>query len=177
MRIALNGLASLLSATLLAQEPVVRLYNGPAPGSENWTQEEKENNHNSWQTRVVYNVAQPTLTVFLPDPSIATGTAVVICPGGGFFALSIDSEGFEVARWLTAKGVACFVLKYRLLECKTDDPTTELAARWNNLGEIVAPPNCTCWPGAVTGLGCASRTCLRIAGSSASPTGWTGRDC
>src|SRR5262249_15798120 len=62
----------------------------------------------------------------------------VICPGGAFFALSIDSEGFDVARWLASKGVTCFVLKYRLVECKTDDPTTELMAR-GNLDQIVAP--------------------------------------
>ena len=87
---------------------------------------------------MVFNVANPTLTVFPADPSKANGTAVVICPGGAFFALSIDSEGFDVARWLAAKGVACFVLKYRLVECKTDDPTRELMAR-GKLDDIVAP--------------------------------------
>ncbi len=97
MKFAATCTASLLSITLLAQEKVVRLYDGPAPGSENWTQDEKENSHNLWQTRVVYNVAKPTLTVFLPDSANATGTAVVICPGGAFFALSIDSE---VSMWL-----------------------------------------------------------------------------
>jgi acetyl esterase/lipase len=63
---------------------------------------------------------------------------VVICPGGAFFALSIDSEGFDVARWLNTKGVTCFVLKYRLVECKTDDPTRELMTR-GKLDDIVAP--------------------------------------
>lgn len=113
-----------------AQEKVIRLYDGPAPGSENWKQKEKENNKNLWNTRIVYNVADPTLTVFRPtDPN---GTAVVICPGGGFQALSIDSEGFDVAKWLNQKGVTCFVLKYRLIESKTDDPTRELASRREN---------------------------------------------
>lgn len=113
-----------------AQEKVIRLYDGPAPGSENWKQKEKENNKNLWNTRIVYNVADPTLTVFRPtDPN---GTAVVICPGGGFQALSIDSEGFDVAKWLNQKGVTCFVLKYRLVESKTDDPTRELASRREN---------------------------------------------
>ena len=79
-----------------------------------------------------------TLTVFPADPSKANGTAVVICPGGAFFALSIDSEGFDVARWLNTKGVTCFVLKYRLVECKTDDPTRELMTR-GKLDEVVAP--------------------------------------
>ena len=123
---------------LFAQEKVIRLYEGPAPGSENWKQEEKENRTNQWQTRVVFNVANPTLTLFPADPSKVNGTAVVICPGGAFFALSIDSEGFDVARWLNAKGVTCFVLKYRLVECKTDDPTRELTTR-GKLDDIVAP--------------------------------------
>ncbi len=135
----LTALILSLSCTgLVAQEKVVRLYEGPAPGSENWKQEEKENRTNAWQTRIVFNVVNPTLTVFRPDPSNANGTALVICPGGAFFALSIDSEGFDVARWLNAKGVTGFVLKYRLVECKTDDPTRELMTR-GKLDDIVAP--------------------------------------
>jgi acetyl esterase/lipase len=121
-----------------AQEKVVRLYAGPAPGSEDWKQTEQENRTNLWQTRVVFNVVNPTLTVFLPESGQANGTAVVICPGGGFFALSIDSEGNDVARWLAAKGVTCFVLKYRLVECKTDDPTREIMSR-GPLDKVVAP--------------------------------------
>lgn len=106
----LTSLFLSLSCTgLVAQEKDVRLYEGPAPGSENWKQIEKENRTNQWQTRVVFNVANPTLTVFQPDPSKANGTAVVICPGGALFALSIDSEGFDVARWLNTKGVTCFM--------------------------------------------------------------------
>jgi acetyl esterase/lipase len=130
---------SLLCMNTMAQEKVVRLYEGPAPGSENWKHQEKENNNNLWQTRVVYNVAQPTLTVVAPEAGAANGAAVVICPGGGFYALSIDSEGFGAARWLAAKGVTCFVLKYRLVECKTDDPTREIGTVGNRLDEIVAP--------------------------------------
>jgi acetyl esterase/lipase len=138
MKHTITLMISLLSMNLLAEPQVVRLYDGPAPGSENWKQEEKENRQNLWQTRVVYNVANPTLTLLLPPPSIATGAAAVICPGGGFFALSIDSEGLDVARWLTDKGVACFVLKYRLVECHTDDPTKEITSR-GRLDDIVAP--------------------------------------
>ena len=66
-------------------------------------------------TEVVTNVSQPTLTVFLPDPDKATGQAVVIAPGGGYHALSINSEGHDVARWLTQHGIAAFVLRYRLV--------------------------------------------------------------
>lgn len=133
--------AALTAASCLAgQAPteVVRLYDGKAPGSESWTHSEKESAQNLWNTRVVFNVADPTLTVFRPDPPRANGTAVVICPGGAFFALSIDSEGNEVARWLVEKGVTCFVLKYRLVECKTDDPTREVGTR-GPLEQVVAP--------------------------------------
>jgi len=129
---------SVASLNVSSQEPVVRLYTGKAPGSESWTHTEKESTRNLWNTRVVYNVADPTLTVFKPVPAKASGTAVVICPGGAFFALSIDSEGNDVARWLAEKGFTCFVLKYRLVECKTDDPISEIFTR-GALDPIVAP--------------------------------------
>ncbi len=138
MRIFTVIMVSLISLHAAAQDKVIRLYDGPAPGSESWQQKEAENRNNLWLTPVVYNVVSPTLTAFLPDPSLAVGTAVVICPGGAFYALSIDSEGNDVARWLAAKGLACFVLKYRLVECKTDDPTKELMTK-GNLDESVAP--------------------------------------
>jgi hypothetical protein len=114
----------------VAQQKVIPLYAGAAPGSESWTWGEAENDKNSWQTRVVYNVSKPTLTLFAPDAAKANGTAVIICPGGAFHALSIDSEGFDVAKWLTQKGVTCFVLKYRLARSFTTDPVAEVMAKW-----------------------------------------------
>ncbi|WP_229311517.1 alpha/beta hydrolase [Larkinella rosea] len=81
---------------------------------------------------MVYNVAEPTLTAYLPDPAQATGTAVIIAPGGAFRVLSIDSEGVDVAKWLADKGVACFVLKYRLVKSETDDPVKELSVAMSN---------------------------------------------
>jgi acetyl esterase/lipase len=72
-------------------------------------------------------VTKPTLTVFKPSPELRNGTAVVICPGGGFMALSITSEGIDVARYLTARGVTAFVLKYRLAHTG-DDATQEFTA-------------------------------------------------
>ena len=119
---------------------IIRLYDGPAPGSESWTHHEQENFNPVWQTQVVFNVTDPTLTVFAPDPATANGTAVVICPGGGFHALSINSEGIEVARWLVARGVTCFLLKYRLVECKSADPATEvMGKRSGQMDEACAP--------------------------------------
>jgi acetyl esterase/lipase/lysophospholipase L1-like esterase len=113
-----------------AQQPI-RLYEGKAPGSEAWTWGEKENFSETWKTQVVYNVADPTLTAYLPNPNNANGTAVVIAPGGGFHALSINSEGVEVAKWLNAKGITAFVLKYRLVHSLTDDPAGELTGKMN----------------------------------------------
>jgi acetyl esterase/lipase len=63
---------------------------------------------------VVHNVAQPTLTPFLPAKGKANGAAIVIAPGGGFMMLSMNGEGWDVARWLASKGITAFVLKYRL---------------------------------------------------------------
>ena len=121
----------------LAEQQEIQLYDGPAPGSETWTHQEKENNDNLWNTRVVFNVTKPTLTVFAPkEPN---GTSLIICPGGGFFALSIDSEGYDVARWFVEKGVTCFVLKYRLVECKTNDPTTEMMVAGVSFEKRVRP--------------------------------------
>lgn len=65
-------------------------------------------------TLFIRNVSQPTLTPVLPAAGKATGAAVIVAPGGGFFGLAIDKEGCQVARWLADHGIAAFVLKYRL---------------------------------------------------------------
>ena len=114
---------------LQAQQKVIQLYDGPAPGSESWNWKEGENDNNQWQTKVVYNITKPTLTIFQPEAGKANGTAVIIAPGGGFHALSINSEGFDVAKWLVQKGVTCFVLKYRLIHVLSNDPTAEFAGK------------------------------------------------
>jgi acetyl esterase/lipase len=101
-------------------QKVIQLYNGAAPGSETWNWQEKEDSSKMIMTRVVWNVVHPSLTVFRPDPAMANGTAIIICPGGGFRFLSINSEGNDVAKWLVKKGVTCFVLKYRLVHVEGD---------------------------------------------------------
>ena len=57
----------LLASVTRAQQKVIQLYNGAAPGSEKWSWDEKGNDKNMWNTKVVYNVSHPTLTVFTPD--------------------------------------------------------------------------------------------------------------
>ena len=56
----------------------------------------------------------PTLTIYQPNRSQATGVMVVICPGGGYQNLAMDHEGHQVARWFTSRGVAAAIVKYRL---------------------------------------------------------------
>ena len=65
---------------------------------------------------LVRNVHEPSLTPYLPPPGRSNGTAVVVCPGGGYTVLAIDKEGVAVANWLNTLGISAFVLKYRLKE-------------------------------------------------------------
>jgi len=64
----------------------------------------------------LYSVDNPSITPFWPDPALATGAAVVIFPGGGYVRLALDLEGYDVAKWLNSRGVAAFVVKYRMQE-------------------------------------------------------------
>ncbi len=114
-----------LSAIAAAQD-VIPLYPGPAPGSPKADYPEKAYFSKAWNTDVVTNVTQPTLTVYKPAPGTANGAAIVICPGGGFMALSITSEGSDVAKYLAARGMTAFVLKYRLAHTG-EDGTQEFA--------------------------------------------------
>lgn len=95
----------------------VNIWPGVAPGSESWTQTEKTA-ENTPMGRVIFNVVTPTLTLYLPDKSKATGTGIIVAPGGSCVALAIDHEGTGVARWLQQKGIAALLLKYRIPEKK-----------------------------------------------------------
>jgi acetyl esterase/lipase len=100
-----------------AQE-TIPLWEGKAPGSEDWDYQEKTSSFPGGGS-IVQNVVNPAITAYLPDPSIANGAAIIVCPGGAFRMLSLDGEGKNVAMWLNKQGFAAFVLKYRLL--KTGD--------------------------------------------------------
>ena len=121
----------LLLASCVAAQEVIPLYPGTPPGSTPETYPEKEYFSKVWNTEVVSNVTKPSLTVFKPSAATKNGTAAVICPGGGFMALSITSEGTEVAKYLTERGVTTFVLKYRLARTG-EDATQEFATAFND---------------------------------------------
>jgi acetyl esterase/lipase len=116
-------LATLLSfgASLSAQDGTIYPLDAPAeptaiplgtggvanqPAKESWFRQ--------WGEPMARNVSTATLTPFLPDPSKATGAAVLVAPGGGFRWLSMNNEGWKVAKALSDRGIAAFVLKYRL---------------------------------------------------------------
>jgi acetyl esterase/lipase len=98
-----------------AQPGAIALGTGPLPGAK-----ARESWHSQYNSVFVRNVTEATLTPFLPDPAKATGTAVVVAPGGGFTTLSMQNEGWDVAKALAARGVAAFVLKYRLNQTPAD---------------------------------------------------------
>ena len=113
------GMARAVAVTfvmaLCSYPQTLKIWPGIAPGSEKWTQQERVEKNTPIGT-VVFNVGTPTLTVYLPERPKATGTGIIIAPGGAFVALAIDLEGHDVARWLQDKGIAAFVLKYRIME-------------------------------------------------------------
>lgn len=115
-----------------AQETVIPLYNGPAPGSESWNWDEAVYTNSLMKANIAYNVSKPTLTAYLPAKGTANGTAIIVAPGGAFHILSIDNEGIDVAKWLNERGITAFVLKYRLVKSETADPIKELMPLMSN---------------------------------------------
>ena len=127
--------AVFLLVPLCQGQQVIPLYAGtpPAPpqGSPQQTYPEKQYFSKAWNTDVVTNVTRPTLLVFKPAAGKASGSAVVICPGGGYMALSMNSEGIDVAKYLAARGMTAFVLKYRLAPT-ADDATQMFGDLWQH---------------------------------------------
>ena len=115
-KIGLLTIFAILSSSLQAQEVIGLPYQKPSEPQ--WIGGPKEYYSDIWETQVVTNVSAPTLEVFLPENP--NGTSVIIAPGGGLYALSINSEGNDVAKWLNGKGIAAFVLKYRLVPTGAD---------------------------------------------------------
>ncbi len=94
-------------------QQTIALYEGNVPNSKSYKTKERWEPQDNGDT-IVRLISQPTLSIFLPEKDKATGAAVVICPGGGYWVASIVKEGFAVARQFNEYGVAAFVLKYRI---------------------------------------------------------------
>lgn len=134
------------------RHPVVSLWPKAAPGSEGRDENETYRRITGSQQAgvddllVIASVHHPTLTAFLPPRKIATGTGVIVAPGGGFYELQVTGEGYRIAEWLSVRGIAAFVLKYRLPNAqgspyKIDDSVADMqrairtvksrASEWN----------------------------------------------
>ena len=100
-----------LNILVSGQDYVLPLYEGTIPNSINTGQKEMIEKSD---ITLISNVQNPTIAVYLPSKRFATGQAVVICPGGGYWVLAYDLEGTDIARYLNSIGVAGIVLKYRL---------------------------------------------------------------
>lgn len=122
-----------LSLSISSAQEVIQLPH-ENPADVKWTGGEKAYFSDIWNTEVVTNVSTPSMQAFIPDNP--NGTAVIIAPGGGLYALSIESEGNMVANWLKERGIAAFVLKYRLVPSEDDGVKELMQDGQNNQGEI-----------------------------------------
>ncbi len=102
------------SAARAQEAAVVPLWSKGAPGFEDRKDQPETVKKNGKVEASVSNVNNPSLTVYLPAKDKATGAGIVICPGGGHSVLAIEHEGHNVAKWFAERGIAAFVLKYRL---------------------------------------------------------------
>ena len=105
------------------QDYVLPLYNGPIPHLKSAGGKEEVEKSDITRLR---NIQNPEIEVYLPTKRFATGQAVVICPGGGYWILAYDLEGTDIAKYLNTIGVAAAVLKYRL-------PTS---GNWSNPSDV-----------------------------------------
>ena len=108
MRRLLSIIVSLVTAISFAQQPVeLPLWPDGAPNSSGLTGEEQET-----RPHFITNVTHPTLTVYHPEKP--NGMAIIMCPGGGYRGLSMNSEGNDMAPWFCEQGITYMVLKYRM---------------------------------------------------------------
>lgn len=129
------GLIMLIASSNLFSQKVIRLYQGKAPGSENWNWPEK-----NLGGGFLMDVVDPTITAFLPEKP--NGIAVIVAPGGAYHYLVTEGEGNAVAKRLNEKGIAAFVLKYRLVHEDPAHPYLQQMMQkkdWNLLDSVSLP--------------------------------------
>jgi acetyl esterase/lipase len=120
MKYFLITLFTLAIQTLHSQVFTLPLYKGDIPNSNNVVVKEVWSHTDIIR---IEGVQTPDITVYLPSKRLATGQAIVICPGGGYHILAYDLEGTDIAAWLNTVGVAAVILKYRLpVYGNTTDP-------------------------------------------------------
>lgn len=122
MKIILSSLLTfLIFITVNAQNIVLDLY--PEGEIPNYQQTDEKEERDTTDIVKIGKVQKPDISVFLPSEKNATGEAVIICPGGGYWILAYDWEGTDIAKYWNSKGIAAIVLKYRLPTSKSQvDP-------------------------------------------------------
>ena len=127
--LAASGLAQQAAAPAVPAAVKMRaevpLWAGGAPGSEGKTAPETVTLQNSDGERAVTDINNPSITPYVVRGAKTPVAAVIIAPGGGHSLLSIDHEGYDVAKYLSGHGVAAFVLKYRLAKAKGSTYTVD----------------------------------------------------
>jgi acetyl esterase/lipase len=106
-----------IAPLLLMSQTVIPLYKDSIPNSKPSKNEEKSEQSNG--ILIISKISIPTLSIYLPSKQKATGTAVVICPGGGYSIVAAGHEGADIAKTFTDMGVAAFVVKYRIPNIET----------------------------------------------------------
>jgi acetyl esterase/lipase len=125
IKTALSILLVIITSISAAQQKVIRLYEGKAPGSETWNWSEGEVKAGPpMNAMIAYNVTDPTLVVYEPDTP--NGVSVILVPGGSYHVLNIEHEGTNVAKHLNKNGITVFLFKYRLTRSFTNDPWQEM---------------------------------------------------
>jgi acetyl esterase/lipase len=104
----------LVSIHLNAQKKVLDVWPGKIPGAIENPSYKEDTSFTDGKAPRISKVTNPTLTVYLAPKDKANGTAIIICPGGGYGRLAIDHEGYDVAAWLNTLGITAVLLKYRL---------------------------------------------------------------
>ena len=107
----------MINTSILSAQQVIPLYDGEIPNAKPCNEKDHEFIDTSWMKSgilVVDHITKPTLTVFEPAAEKRNGTAVIICPGGGYRIIAAGHEGADVAKVFNDAGVTAFVLRYRL---------------------------------------------------------------
>nr|WP_199081989.1 alpha/beta hydrolase [Pedobacter sp. ASV19] len=101
----------MVTLNIFGQNRQINLWDGEAPGAiANASYKQQVDSANSWMSFVT----KPLLDMYPAPRETDNGTAIIVCPGGGYSGLAIAHEGKEVAKWLNSLGITAFVLKYRL---------------------------------------------------------------
>lgn len=117
MRRLITSISFILSASALSAQRVVPLYSDEIPNSKPCDEKDHEFIDTSWNKSgllIVDHISKPTLSIYEPAKEKKTGSAVIICPGGGYAVLAAGHEGADIAKAFNDVGVTAFVLRYRL---------------------------------------------------------------